>query len=209
MTNKGKYETTNPVKRYLLNRFLSRVRAEVTGLPGSVLDVGIGEGLFWQDGDSSRVFGIDIRHGALVEAAQRTQARVACGSALALPFDDDTFDVVTAIEILEHLMEPLNAVSEISRVTKGSAVISVPWEPWFSLLVLAGTGSHPRRLGREPEHVQAFGPKSLADTLACRFSTVDVRPCFPWLVARVSGPVSDRGQAGPQDSALLGSDESR
>ncbi len=112
---------------------------------------------------------------------------VVLGSALALPFADRSFDTVTAIEILEHLMDPIGAITELSRVAREGVIVSVPWEPWFSLLVLMGSGSHPRRLGREPEHVQAFGPSELRSLLEDRFSSVQVSTCFPWLVGRATG----------------------
>ena len=44
------------------------------------------------------------------------------------------------------------------------------------------------RLGNDPEHVQAFGPKSLVRALRREFRDVELHPCFPWLVAECRGP---------------------
>jgi SAM-dependent methyltransferase len=47
---------------------------------------------------------------------------------LRLTFGDETFDIVVALDVLEHISEPWNAISEINRVlkTNGIAVITIP-----------------------------------------------------------------------------------
>ena len=51
------------------------------------------------------------------------------GDATTLPFPDDSFDLVLAIEVLEHVPTPDHALSELSRVCSGTFVASVPFEP--------------------------------------------------------------------------------
>jgi SAM-dependent methyltransferase len=185
MSNLGKYRSSNPVKKALLNRFLNRTRSIVGSNPGRVLDVGTGEGLYWETEHDFEVVGVDVRLEALTAASQNG-IRCAQASAFALPFPDRTFDLVLAVEILEHLDEPGSAVKELARVSRDRGLITVPWEPWFSLMVLAGSGSHPRRMGREPEHIQAFGPRSLEALLADHFPVVEVSTKLPWIVAEVA-----------------------
>ncbi|WP_339138116.1 MAG: class I SAM-dependent methyltransferase [Candidatus Electrothrix sp. GW3-4] len=50
------------------------------------------------------------------------------GSATALPFDDNSFDVVCAFQMLEHLPyeTALQAFREMTRVSRGHIVISLP-----------------------------------------------------------------------------------
>ena len=45
-----------------------------------------------------------------------------------LPFEDNSFDVVIGLEVLEHLFNPFEMMKEIKRVLKsgGSAIISMP-----------------------------------------------------------------------------------
>ena len=45
-----------------------------------------------------------------------------------LPFDNNSFDVVTMIAVLEHLEHPIEIMNEISRVLKpnGALIITVP-----------------------------------------------------------------------------------
>jgi len=50
------------------------------------------------------------------------------GSVYDLPFEDNLFDTVAILEVLEHLETPMNALREIKRVVKdgGNVIISVP-----------------------------------------------------------------------------------
>lgn len=59
-------------------------------------------------------------------------ARAEVGDALALPYDDETFDVVLISEVLEHVPEDDRAIAEFVRVLKpgGVAAVTVPrWLP--------------------------------------------------------------------------------
>ena len=49
-------------------------------------------------------------------------------------------------------------------------------------------GKNVRRLGNDPEHLQAFTRRSLRSMLLEHFSHVDVSTAFPWLVAAVLVP---------------------
>jgi len=56
----------------------------------------------------------------------------AAGDATAMPFPDDSFDVVIAAEVLEHIPADQHAMNEIARVLRpgGTAAITVPaWLP--------------------------------------------------------------------------------
>ena len=55
-----------------------------------------------------------------------------CGSALALPFEDGAFDVVSAFDVIEHCDPEATALSEVRRVLRpgGRFVMSVPAYSW-------------------------------------------------------------------------------
>lgn len=65
------------------------------------------------------------------EVGQSAIAAVLGADATSLPFPDGSFDKVIAAEILEHVPNDLQAMSEIARVLRpgGSAAITVP--AWF------------------------------------------------------------------------------
>lgn len=43
----------------------------------------------------------------------------------ALPFDDDTFDVVHAHQVLQHVADPVQALRELARVTRPGGIVAV------------------------------------------------------------------------------------
>ena len=184
-----KYATTNPVVRRLMARWLGHVSAAVGSSPGSVIDVGVGEGLALERLLPGRpAVGVELRLGKLAAARARLDGlRPVCADAGMLPFPAAVADTVTCIELLEHLVTPEPAVAELARITGGRCVVSVPWEPWFRLGNL-GRAKNLGAWGNDPEHVQWFRPSSLRRLLETGFAEVEVRPCFPWLVAVARRP---------------------
>ncbi|BBZ33753.1 class I SAM-dependent methyltransferase [Mycolicibacterium confluentis] len=66
------------------------------------------------------------------EAPESARAQAVVGNALELPYEDGTFDVVIASEILEHVPEDDAAIAELVRVLKdgGKLAVTVPrWLP--------------------------------------------------------------------------------
>lgn len=184
-----KYATTNPVVRRLMARWLDQLGAAVGASPGSVIDVGVGEGLALERLLGGRpAVGVELRRGKLAAARARLDGlRPVCADAGMLPFPAAAADTVTCIELLEHLVTPEPAVAELARITGDRCVVSVPWEPWFRLGNL-GRGKNLRAWGNDPEHVQWFSPPSLRGLLETGFAEVEVRPCLPWLVAVARHP---------------------
>jgi len=90
--------------------------------PQSVLEVGVGDGVVC--GYLSR--NTEIAYTS-VDIADDVGADV-IGSITALPFQDKSFDVVCAFEVLEHLpFETLGtSLSELARVAREKVILSVP-----------------------------------------------------------------------------------
>jgi len=62
-------------------------------------------------------------------------------------------DLVIACEVLEHLDAPDQALSELQRVCRGQALVSVPNEPLWRMLNVA-RGKYWRSPGNTPGHLQ-------------------------------------------------------
>jgi SAM-dependent methyltransferase len=73
---------------------------------------------------------VDISAPALNRLAQQG-GRVSVGQVTALPFADQKFDLVCALDIIEHVEDEDGALGEISRVTKKGAalLVSTPLHP--------------------------------------------------------------------------------
>ena len=107
----------------------------------TTLDVGCGTGKNMEELSSfGEVWGVDISDEALSFCKKRGLTHIKKGEAENLPFNDDTFDVVCALDVLEHVDDKL-AVKEIKKVLKddGFIVITVPaydwlWSRWDEVL---------------------------------------------------------------------------
>ncbi len=97
----------------------------------SVLDVGCGPGTITTDLAKrvapGPVIGIDSA-GAAIEAAahDNTSANTtfAVGDVYALTYGEDSFDVVHAHQVLQHLTDPVRALREMRRVLKPTGVVA-------------------------------------------------------------------------------------
>ena len=107
------------------------VAAEVTSKLGErrcrILDVGCGAGFLANHLASlgHEVTGLDASDDALAVAARHDLShtvRYQKGDALKLPFEDASFDVVCAMDFLEHLETPDRAIAEAARVLRPSGL---------------------------------------------------------------------------------------
>jgi SAM-dependent methyltransferase len=118
---------------------VAKVLGILRGLaPAELLDIGSGRGAFlWPlldampwlpvtalDVRADRVAGIQAVADGGVENLVARQ-----GDARRLPFDDAQFDVVTLLEVLEHIHDTTRALAEVCRVARRWVVLSVPARP--------------------------------------------------------------------------------
>jgi SAM-dependent methyltransferase len=75
-----------------------------------------------------QMHGVDLSPIALDLSRQRGHERVMFASANELPFADESFDLVTALDVVEHLDDDLGGLREIHRVLRpgAPAIIFVP-----------------------------------------------------------------------------------
>ena len=94
-----------------------------------VLDVGCGTGATLVALDEvADVTGIELDAGAVAFCKERGLEQVVEGSAESLPFADGSFDMVFALDVIEHLDDDEVGLREFSRVLKpgGKLVVTVP-----------------------------------------------------------------------------------
>ena len=138
---------------------------------GDVLDVGSGAGQFVNclalSGEFSTVTTIDPtrfkKYMELSDDISRFDISIAD-----MKFADDSFDVVTCMEVLEHLPEEIfhAAIAELRRVCRGQLIITVPYrEP----LPLSKT------------HVRRFEDADFATLFPHATFNLLMRPRMPWM----------------------------
>lgn len=140
--NKNMNEIINPAHDFENARWLIaeqkieyRHRVALELIPDnstSLLDVGCGEGTFLsllqRENPAISLSGCDLSEVALTRVHKKN-LKITCAlvdANNALPFEDASFDVVSALDVLEHTLEPERILSEMVRVSKKNILISVP-----------------------------------------------------------------------------------
>ena len=182
-----KEATTNPLERAMVAGFTAALVDLLPASPRRVLEVGCGEGgqlrKVADRAPLAELYGFDLPSDDLAARWSGLEAAMACGSAEALPFPDDSFDLVLALEVLEHVPDPSDVVREIARVGTGAVVLSVPWEPVWRLGNLA-RGRYLREAGNTPGHIQHFGRRSFRRLVGEHLVVRAVRRPVPWTFVR-------------------------
>ena len=98
------------------------------GQPGRLLDVGCGDGLLMAQAHASgwRASGVEIR----ARLAQRLRSQgmgeqIHHGSLEDASFADASFDVVTLINVLEHVRDPRGMLVECGRIVRPGGLVAV------------------------------------------------------------------------------------
>jgi 2-polyprenyl-3-methyl-5-hydroxy-6-metoxy-1,4-benzoquinol methylase len=159
--------------------------------PASLLDVGCGEGLLvqrWaQRLGEKRVVGIDLQEDSIQAGWAEHQApnlEYRVMAADSLPFADEEFDLVSAIEVLEHLPDPEQTLSEMARCAARHLLVSVPHEPLWRGLNMA-RGAYVAQLGNTPGHLNHWSKRSFTRLLSRHGEIVQARSPFPWTMLLV------------------------
>jgi SAM-dependent methyltransferase len=105
----------------------------IDGIPAdtrTLLDVGCGRGYFLSRVKEARpeleLVGCDV-----VDKLAYEGISLVSGNVEALPFEDNSFDVVTCSHTLEHIINPGRAVEELRRVARRILFVAVPCQRYF------------------------------------------------------------------------------
>lgn len=108
---------------------LERCLDAIEGATGDLLEIGCGAGrytrAFLHYRPDLTVSGCDISHIALNEArAADATGRIdyRTGDALALPYEDNSFDIVVLFDVFEHVTDVGKAADEVARVLRPGGV---------------------------------------------------------------------------------------
>ena len=114
------YEMHEHIKNSLSNKKYNKL-----------LDIGCGKGFTGKSiiNFCKNYYGIDISSSAVKIAKKKIKnGNFVVGSALNLPYEDKTFDLIVCSEVLEHIPKFKKAIKEISRVVKtnGDVIVTCP-----------------------------------------------------------------------------------
>ncbi|MDQ1728045.1 MAG: hypothetical protein QOD33_170 [Pyrinomonadaceae bacterium] len=124
-------------RRRIICSFLRRVSRELLSAHAAraesaelnILDVGCGTGANLEMlAEFGTAEGVDVSAEALEFCRERGLIRVKQGAAEMLPYEPDSFDLVTGLDVVEHLDDDLAGLREMNRVLRrdGRALLFVP-----------------------------------------------------------------------------------
>jgi SAM-dependent methyltransferase len=116
------------VRRKIIGWLIKRYLPEKIGRL-SILDIGCGTGVLMTELKKfGQVTGIDLSEEALAFCRQKGIRNVKRGDVLKIPEPDKKYDLALALDVIEHVENDQQAISEIRRVLKpgGLAIIFVP-----------------------------------------------------------------------------------
>lgn len=180
-----KYTKTGFIGRFLVKNFFKKIKKLTPLDTDSVLEVGCGAGYSliefknnFKEGTSFSACDIDPK---LVDLAKEKNPEVDCRTAsiYELPYEDNSFDTILCLEVLEHLENPEKALSELSRVAKKYIIVSTPNEPIWRILNCV-RGKYLKDFGNTPGHINHWSSKSFKKLVSKYFNVVDIKKPLPW-----------------------------
>ncbi|MDQ4045260.1 MAG: class I SAM-dependent methyltransferase [Chloroflexota bacterium] len=188
-SNFSKHTSANPIQRRLIDRFHTKLAELVKAeSPETLLDAGCGEGftaeIFLRSMPALQLTGFDPHEPSIELARMRNpRAEFLVADIYNMPFEDDRFDVVCCFEVLEHLHDAPQALSELARVARKTVVLSVPHEPFFCLANMArGKNLDIDPKGSDPDHRNFWSRETFGEFVQREMDVVHLTGSFPWSI---------------------------
>ncbi|MDO8496097.1 MAG: class I SAM-dependent methyltransferase [bacterium] len=154
------YEVDKKVTRKTFDFFLGEL-AKIMPEKGSILDIGCATGYFMElaENEGWHASGIDISEYA-VKKGREKQLNTFRGTLSDNLFKPGTFNAISLFDVLEHLPEPLEAISKAKHLLKNRGIVIVN-TPDSSSLVSKVFGRR-WHLINPPEHLYLFNKNNLS-----------------------------------------------
>ena len=143
-------------------QYLNNVNAEIKYIskltPGSALDIGCGPGWILSEIDERwSKYGIEPSSSAASTASQ--YADIFEGTVADFVFERDSFDLIIAYHVIEHLPDPLSAIKTIHRLLRPGGIL-IMGTPDFDSGCARRFGSNFRLL-HDATHISLFSNDSM------------------------------------------------
>lgn len=165
------YSAQNPPKK--LDHYLDVITARLAVSTPRLLDVGCGRGLFLERAAQVfpdwRLSGLEVDdEGVAYARVLAPTADVRAGEATAMPFPSDSFDVITAWDVLEHIQDVKKALDEIKRSLRPGGLVALVVPVYDGI-----TGPVIRLLDKDPTHVHKRSRYFWVDMIEAEFFQVE------------------------------------
>lgn len=188
-----KYHTSNPLYRALVSRYIDRILSVLPDVDSidSVMEVGAGDGDLLEKiiipvYGGKEITAVDLSPEMVEKIRDRFRGHegltVVRGDIENLEFEDESVDLAVACQVLEHVERPAVALSEVRRVSKRYALISVPHEPLWRFLNMA-RAKYIKRMGNTPGHINHWNKSGFIRILEdSSFRVLRDVSAEPWLI---------------------------
>lgn len=185
-TNFEKHTSKNPLKKFFFKRFEDDLISLVAPLnPKKILDAGCGEGFtlsrFYELKIGEELEGVDFSSDAIeIGKGLYPYLNIKLGDIYNLPYKNDSFELVTCMEVLEHLENPVQALKEVERVSSKYVLLTVPNEPLFTIFNYT-------RWGKDIGHINKWSSSAFKKLITHNSSLriLAERHPFPWTMLLV------------------------
>lgn len=183
-----KHNSKNPIVQYLMRNFHNKLFKAIRLIrPRNILDIGCGEGyttrLIHRKFPKVKMECIELESKIIPFAKKNNpDIKISQGSIYSIKRKSDSFDIVMASEVLEHVKSPNKAAKEARRVARKYCIFSVPYEPFWRMVNMA-RGAYWSDLGNTPGHIQHWGKSSFRKMLKRHFRKVTIVNAILWNIA--------------------------
>lgn len=184
-----KYQNNSRIINHIMNGFFKNFSFLIDSIEYSkVYEAGCGEGFISQyvfnhnkeTNSIVQIYASDISENVIIKAKNDyPQIQFYVNTIYDIKENSNSFDLVIASEVLEHLDEPEKAISEIFRISKKYILISVPNEPIWRTANFA-RGKYIRRMGNTPGHINHWTKGDIIKLMCNYGKLLEVRSPFPW-----------------------------
>jgi len=187
----NKYQNNGKIINLIMKRFFSDFDSLLNNIEYEIIyEAGCGEGYI-----SQHVYNLNLHKGKTVDIfASDLSEKVINQAKIEFPYihfnansiydlgeENNSFDLVIASEVLEHLEKPEKALEEIFRISRNYVLISVPNEPIWCIANFV-RGKYIKSFGNTPGHIKHWSKNGIIK-LAKEFGDVlEVKNPFPWTI---------------------------
>ncbi len=162
------------LQRFWHKRRFEEVSAVAEPVEGKILDIGCNDGTFSKvvldASGADQLVGIDVVKKTVDWAeshwGKTGKMKFMVADAHKLPFNSESFDAVFALEVLEHVFDPIKVLNEVKRVLNrnGYAVFLVPSDSLlFRIVWFLWLRFYPRGKVWRDTHIQTYRGNYLAE----------------------------------------------
>jgi ubiquinone/menaquinone biosynthesis C-methylase UbiE len=179
-SNPERFDPSQEAGRLIESEHRARYRWAARLVEGkAVLDCACGTGYgleMYAAAGAGALTGVDVDAEAVEQSKRRNGegATILKGDIRELPLEDDSFDVVTCFETIEHVEDATAGIAELHRVLKpdGILVISSPNPDVY--------------VGHNEHHVHEFRPAELVEAVGKHFAKTAVYEQRAWLGSSIA-----------------------